>query len=118
MLHLSCFLDSQCKSNCTRLVSKGMLFCIDRSVGGVVGGTREDFALACKLAARSMSGSSRAKASDAFAVSDISKVDRDCDVHPLDLSKETASSSDPSSFSIRSRKSSVLANLVVTVPVD
>jgi hypothetical protein len=63
-----------------------------------------DFALACKLAAMSMSGSSRAKARDAFAVSDISKVDRDCSVPSLDLSKETASSSDLSLFSTWSRK--------------
>ncbi len=31
----------QCNSNCMRLVSKGILFCVDRLVGGVAGGTQE-----------------------------------------------------------------------------
>jgi hypothetical protein len=68
-----------------------------------------DFALACEFAARSMSGSSRAEAREALAVSDISIVDFARGVPPSGGSSSMSSLySEASSLSILSRKSSSL----------
>ncbi len=70
-----------------------------------------DLALVWEFAARSMSGLFRADASEALASAEISNVDQDLGVPPTKRSTDVlSSSSDPSSCSMRSRKSSALAN--------
>jgi hypothetical protein len=78
---------------------------------------QQDLALACKFAAQSISGLFRVEARDAFACSESLKVEVGRGVPPSDFSMETTSSSDPSLFFTQSRKLSVFANWVVTVPV-
>ncbi len=79
---------------------------------------RRDLALAWELAAKSMSGSSRAEARDALALAEISNEVLGRGVPSSDPSRDwSSSSSRPNSASTQLRKSSKLANCVVAVHV-
>ncbi len=72
---------------------------------------RWDLTLAWEFAAMSMLGKFRADASEALVSAEISNVDQDLGVPPTKRSTDVLSlSSNPSSCSMRSRKSSALAN--------